>query len=114
MTKSKLKQEVLDLFWLLANPQRLRMFELLGTGEAQTIDELSQEVGINTSSISMALRHFRTFRFLTELDQEGRLYYYGLDKERIVAALYALVAAAELELTPRSKTKKKSAKKKKK
>jgi DNA-binding transcriptional ArsR family regulator len=116
VAKTKLKQEVIDLFWLLSNPQRLRMAELLGTGAAQTTDELSELVGVNLSSVTVALQQFRNFHMLVNLRKEGRRVFYGLDKDKMVQAVLAFAEALDLDLSQQpaaaKKTKKKTKKKK--
>jgi DNA-binding transcriptional ArsR family regulator len=113
VAKTKLTQEVIDLFWLLANPQRLRIAELIGSGIAHRTDDLSKLVGINESSISINLQMFRNGQFLVELKKEGRRVYYGLDKEKVTGAIFAFADALDLDLSQRPKAKKKKTIKKK-
>jgi DNA-binding transcriptional regulator GbsR (MarR family) len=112
VAKTKLKQEVIDLFWLLSNPQRLRICELIGTGAAITTDELAEQVGINQSSVSLALQQFRNFQLLNNVRKEGRRVFYGLEKDKMVQAMFDFAEAVDLDLS-KKKTKKKTAKKKK-
>jgi DNA-binding transcriptional ArsR family regulator len=112
VAKTKLKQETIDLFWLMSNAQRLRIAELLGNGSAQTTDELSELVGINLSSVTVALQKFRNFQMLTNERKEGRRVFYALDKDRVVQAIHAFADALELDLDRPPAAAKKTAKKK--
>jgi DNA-binding transcriptional ArsR family regulator len=122
VAKTKLKQDVIDLFWTLANPQRLRIAELIGTGAATTTDDLAEATGLNPSSVAVALQQFRNFQMVVNVRKEGRRVFYGLDKTKIAQSIMDFAEAIDLDLSERpasaekigkKKTKKKTAKKKK-
>ena len=88
MAKTKLKQEVIDLFWLLSNPQRLRICELLGTGAAQTTDELAE---LLDAGVTPTVKHFPGFGRATENTDDAPT------RLRITQALAEIPGAAARE-----------------
>jgi ArsR family transcriptional regulator, lead/cadmium/zinc/bismuth-responsive transcriptional repressor len=81
-------QDMADFFALLADPNRLRILELLADAEL-CVHELAAEIGMTEAAVSQQLRHLRAQRIVTH-DKRGRHVYYQL-ADRHIIEIYRLV-----------------------
>lgn len=69
-----------DLFKALGHPVRIRMLELLRTGE-QTVSELQAQLAIDASSVSQQLAVLRNRRLIVGRKQGTSVYYRTVDEQ---------------------------------
>lgn len=70
-----------ELFKALGHPTRIRILELLRTGE-QTVSELQEQLDIEMSSVSQQLAVLRN-RQIVESRKDGTSNYYRVTDERV-------------------------------
>jgi ArsR family transcriptional regulator, lead/cadmium/zinc/bismuth-responsive transcriptional repressor len=81
-------QAMADFFALLADPNRLRILELIAESE-MCVHELAEAIGMTEAAVSQQLRHLRAQRIVTH-DKRGRHVYYQL-ADRHIIEIYRLV-----------------------
>ena len=69
-----------DLFKALGHPVRIRILELLRTGE-QTVSELQAQLEIDASSVSQQLAVLRNRRLIAGRKQGTSVYYRAVDEQ---------------------------------
>jgi len=69
---------------MFAHPIRLALLDCMRKGE-KTVSELQHELGINQSTISQHLSHFRKIGVVS-VRKNGRQIYYKISDERILKA----------------------------
>lgn len=91
-----MKKASIAVFEALSHPIRLKMIELLGRKERR-LDQLSENLDINTSSISHHLVVLRESGLLLTR-RRGKPAYHWLDKKVLRAALDDLAKSARLDV----------------
>lgn len=76
---------VAETFRMLGDPTRVRILDVLGSGEL-CVGDVAKKVGISESAISHQLRLLRTMR-LVRVRREGRQAYYAVDDHHILELL---------------------------
>ena len=94
-----MKKPHIAVFEALSHPLRIKMIELLGRKERR-MEELSEKLDINQSSISHHLVVLREARLLIT-ERRGKPAYHRLDKKLLQAALDDLQRSARLDLGTR-------------
>ncbi len=89
-----MKKPHIAVFEALSHPLRIKMVELLGRKERR-MEELSEKLAINQSSISHHLVVLREARLLLT-ERRGKPAYHRLDKKLLQAALDDLARTARL------------------
>ena len=79
-------QSLADTFRVLGDPTRVRIIDVLGTGEL-CVHELATRAGISESAASHQLRLLRTMR-LVRVRREGRQAFYAVDDHHILELLH--------------------------
>jgi len=79
----KALQRLSEIFKTLGDPTRLRIINTLLSGEMCVCD-LSAVLDMNSSAISHQLRLLKD-RHIVKLRKEGKIAYYSLDDEHVVA-----------------------------
>lgn len=92
--RSIMKKPHIAVFEALSHPLRIKMIELLGRKERR-MEELSEKLNINQSSISHHLVVLREARLLLT-ERRGKPAYHRLDKKLLQAALDDLARTARL------------------
>jgi ArsR family transcriptional regulator len=92
--RSIMKKPHIAVFEALSHPLRIKMIELLGRKERR-MEELSEKLNINQSSISHHLVVLREARLLLT-ERRGKPAYHRLDKKLLQAALDELARTARL------------------
>lgn len=90
-----MKKASIAVFEALSHPLRIKMVELLGRKERR-MEELSEKLKINPSSISHHLVVLREARLLIT-ERRGKPAYHRLNKELLLNALADLRRSARLE-----------------
>lgn len=90
-----MKKASIVIFEALSHPIRIKMIELLGRKERR-IDELSEKLKINASSISHHLVVLRESGLLLT-ERRGKPAFHSLNKELLRAALDDLAKSSRLE-----------------
>lgn len=90
-----MKKPNIAVFEALSHPLRIKMVELLGRKERR-MEELSEKLDINQSSISHHLVVLREARLLIT-ERRGKPAYHRLDKKLLQAALEDLARSARLD-----------------
>lgn len=92
-------RDVASLFSILGDPTRMQVLIALGPGEL-CVTDLSAATGVNRTTISHQLRVLRGHR-LVRRRREGKVVYYALDDDHVVALLsMASDHAAEVSGVP--------------
>jgi ArsR family transcriptional regulator len=92
--RENMKKPNIAVFEALSHPLRIKMVELLGCKERR-MEELSEKLDINQSSISHHLVVLREARLLIT-ERRGKPAYHRLDKKLLQAALDELRRTARL------------------
>lgn len=88
---------IAGLFAVLGDPTRMRVLTALSPGELCVCD-LAAAIGVNRTTVSHQLRVLRDHR-LVRRRREGKVVYYALDDDHVVALL-AMAAAHAGETQP--------------
>jgi len=78
-------QDLADTFRILGDPTRVRILDVLATGELCVCD-IAELVGISESAVSHQLRLMRGMR-LVRPRRAGRQVYYAIDDQHILSLL---------------------------
>ncbi len=92
-----MKKASIAVFEALSHPMRIKMVELLGRKERR-IDQLSEKLKINASSISHHLVVLRESGLLLT-ERRGKPAYHSINKKLLHAALSDLTKSARLDLS---------------
>ncbi|MCG8424534.1 MAG: metalloregulator ArsR/SmtB family transcription factor [Proteobacteria bacterium] len=92
-----MKKTSIAVFEALSHPMRIKMIELLGRKERR-IDQLSEKLKINASSISHHLVVLRESGLLIT-ERRGKPAYHSINKELLRAAIDDLIKSARLDDT---------------
>lgn len=90
-----MKKANIAVFEALSHPLRIKMVELLGRKERR-MEELSEKLKINQSSISHHLVVLREARLLIT-ERRGKPAYHRIDKRLLQSALEDLTRSARLQ-----------------
>ena len=78
-------REIAGLFSILGDPTRMQVLIALGAGEL-CVTDLAAATGVNRTTISHQLRVLRSHR-LVRRRRDGKVVYYELDDEHVIALL---------------------------
>jgi ArsR family transcriptional regulator len=78
-------QSLADTFRVLGDPTRVRILDVLRTGE-RCVNDLAGRIGLSESAVSHQLRLLRTMR-LVRVRRDGRLAFYAIDDHHILELL---------------------------
>ncbi len=83
LTDERFFQEHADFCSVFSNANRLKLLEVLRTGDAYSVSELEEATGISQSTISQHLKLMRNEAIVTR-QKEGVKNFYSLTDDRIV------------------------------
>nr|WP_047462611.1 metalloregulator ArsR/SmtB family transcription factor [Rhizobium rhizogenes] len=89
-----------ELLWLLANPSRLKVLDLI-TKDEWGVSELATEVGLSQSALSQHLARFRGAN-LVAVRRDAQNHYYSCSSQDILKVMATLEEIGKISAPPKS------------